>query len=162
MKASRQIVAALSEDSMGGIATLADVDHAEQLVDAHRAEVIAEDELLPKADVVAWLTKRAREFRAHGDPAGANTAAILASKVARGAVRPNNLRMLPANSFEPDRTYAYGSWQFRCERITTHPDGGVPVAIGWMRGEGTPWGPYAYELAQWSADWADVTEAGAR
>jgi hypothetical protein len=41
--ARRQIVAALSEDSLGGIATLQDVDRAEQLVDAHRAEVLAAD-----------------------------------------------------------------------------------------------------------------------
>jgi hypothetical protein len=41
MSARRQIIAALSEDSMGGIATLDDVAHAEQLVDAHRTEVIA-------------------------------------------------------------------------------------------------------------------------
>jgi hypothetical protein len=41
MSARRQIIAALSEDSLGGIATLHDVAHAEQLVDAHRTEVIA-------------------------------------------------------------------------------------------------------------------------
>lgn len=43
MSARRQIIAALSEDSMGGIATLHDVAHAEQLVDAHQAEVLATD-----------------------------------------------------------------------------------------------------------------------
>ncbi|MGW3025814.1 hypothetical protein [Streptomyces sp. NPDC001221] len=42
MSARRRIIAALSEDSMGGIATLHDVAHAEQLVDAHRAEIVAE------------------------------------------------------------------------------------------------------------------------
>ncbi len=41
MSARRQIVAALSEDSYGGIATLSDVDHAEQLVDAVVAEAVA-------------------------------------------------------------------------------------------------------------------------
>jgi hypothetical protein len=41
VSARRQIIAALSEDSMGGIATLHDVAHAEQLVDAHRTEVLA-------------------------------------------------------------------------------------------------------------------------
>ncbi|MFI1734009.1 hypothetical protein ACH40E_33315 [Streptomyces acidicola] len=39
MSARRHIISALSEDSLGGIATLSDVAHAEQLVDAHRAEV---------------------------------------------------------------------------------------------------------------------------
>jgi hypothetical protein len=44
MSARRQIIAALSEDSYGGIATLADVTHAEQLLDAYKAEVLAEAE----------------------------------------------------------------------------------------------------------------------
>ena len=42
MNARRQIIAALSEDSYGGIAALSDVDHAVQLVDSHAAEVLAE------------------------------------------------------------------------------------------------------------------------
>jgi hypothetical protein len=42
VNARRHLIAALSEDSMGGIATLSDVEHAEQLVDAHRAEVLRE------------------------------------------------------------------------------------------------------------------------
>ena len=41
MSARRQIIAALSEDSLGGIATMEDVAHAEQLVDAHRTEVLS-------------------------------------------------------------------------------------------------------------------------
>jgi hypothetical protein len=47
MSARRQIIAALSEDSMGGIATLHDVAHAEQLVDAYRVEVLAEKASAP-------------------------------------------------------------------------------------------------------------------
>jgi hypothetical protein len=43
MSARRQIIAALSEDSLGGIATLADVDHAEHLVNNLVAEVRRED-----------------------------------------------------------------------------------------------------------------------
>lgn len=43
MSARRQIIAALSEDSLGGIATLADVAHAEQLVNALVVEVRLED-----------------------------------------------------------------------------------------------------------------------
>lgn len=74
MSARRQIIAALSEDSLGGIATLADVAHAEQLADAYRAEVLAE----AKVEVVAWLVKKAAE----GYDVGG-----LASKVDRGAVR---------------------------------------------------------------------------
>ncbi|MGA5506866.1 hypothetical protein [Streptomyces umbrinus] len=44
MSVRRQIIAALSEDSLGGFATLHDVEHAEQLVDAYRTEVLAEAE----------------------------------------------------------------------------------------------------------------------
>jgi hypothetical protein len=42
VSARRKLIAELSEDSLGGIATLQDVDRATQLVDAHRAEVLAE------------------------------------------------------------------------------------------------------------------------
>lgn len=43
MSARRQIIAALSEDSLGGIATMDDVAHAEQLVNALAAEVRRDD-----------------------------------------------------------------------------------------------------------------------
>jgi hypothetical protein len=46
MSVRRQIIAALSEDSLGGIATLHDVAHAEQLVDALVVEVRREDAAL--------------------------------------------------------------------------------------------------------------------
>lgn len=122
------------------------------LSDAHaagRAEALAEAGLLPKADVVAWLIKKAREIprgnkigRAQGD-----VVAVMASKVARGAVRPDNLRMLPPDFFEPGHTYADPSsdydWKFRVDAVTTHPETGKRTALGWrsFRGE---WGPYAY------------------
>lgn len=110
MSARRQIIAALSEDSLGGIATLQDVEPAEQLVDAYRIEVLAE--------VTTWLTKKAREERAAGtreDRTRADVMASLASKIARGAVRPNNLRMLPdPGFFEVDHTYTRGYWTFQC------------------------------------------------
>ena len=48
---------------------------ARVLLDAHRAEVLAE--------VTAWLTKRAREWRANGHYAEADATSVLASKVAR-------------------------------------------------------------------------------
>lgn len=53
---------------------------------------------LPTADVVAWLTKKSRELRSVGGPvraAQADAVAALASKVERGAIRPDNLRSLP-------------------------------------------------------------------
>lgn len=63
-------------------------ERVERLYTKVRAEVLDEDGLLPKADVVAWLDKKARE----------NTPiSQLASKVFRGAIRPNNVWMLPAD-----------------------------------------------------------------
>jgi hypothetical protein len=98
-----------------------------RMVDAHREEVLAEADLLPKADVVAWLTKKAREQ---------TPVEVLASKVARGAIRPNNLRMLPnPGFFEVDRTYTrphHGETiTFVVEAVSTSPDGLTTVAHGW-------------------------------
>jgi hypothetical protein len=42
MSARRELVRRLSEDSLGGIATLHDVTDAERALDAFRAEVLAE------------------------------------------------------------------------------------------------------------------------
>lgn len=78
MSARRQLIAALSEDSLGGIATLQDVDHATQLVDKVVAEARAEALAEAKTEVVAWLVKKAAE----GTPIER-----LADKVDRGAVR---------------------------------------------------------------------------
>jgi hypothetical protein len=127
--------------------------------DAHvRAGALAEADLLPKADVVAWLTKKARED---------TPVWLLASKVDRGAVRPDNLRMLPADFFEPGRTYAEPGdttdWRFRCDSVTTHPEDGERTALGWrhFRGE---WEPYAYGEDDFEihliVGHTDVTEAG--
>jgi hypothetical protein len=92
-------------------------------LDAYRDEVLAEADLLPKADVVAWLTKKARENTPVGE---------LASKVDRGAVRPDNLRMLPATFFEPGHAYTHRDGStFRCVAVTNHPDSGKRVALGW-------------------------------
>lgn len=42
MSARQKLISKLSEDSLGGVASLSDVDEAVQLVDAHAAEVLAE------------------------------------------------------------------------------------------------------------------------
>jgi hypothetical protein len=159
MSARRQIIAALSEDSMGGIATLHDVAHAEQLVDAVVAEALAEKGLLPKADVVTWLVKKAREDTPVWQ---------LASKVERGAVRPNNLRMLPPDFFEPGHSYTHrdGS-DFQCVAVTAHPVTGQRLAMGW-RSENDEWHrPTVCNLGQWLHEYdgvqaPDGTEGEAR
>jgi hypothetical protein len=101
---------------------------AEQMLDAYRDEVLADAGLLPKADVVAWLTKKAREDTPVWQ---------LASKVERGAVRPDNLRMLPATFFEAGRTYTasvHADVAFDCLAVSADPNDGKRVAIGWRYG----------------------------
>lgn len=117
--------------------------------DAHRAEVLAE--------VTAWLVKKAREFHASNrksERQQGDTAATLASKIARGAVRPNNLRMLPdPGFFEVDHTYASGTTKFRCEAISYSPGTGERRALGWKYAQ-------VYAVPHWYAtaldpdDWA--------
>lgn len=59
---------------------------ADELLDAYRTEVLAE----AKAETVAWLVKKVREYRATGSSQHrlqADAIATLASKIDRGAVR---------------------------------------------------------------------------
>lgn len=166
MSARRQIIAALSEDSMGGIATLQDVEHAEQLVDA----LVAERD----AEIMRWLGKKARECRAAGgrdNDLRASTIEVLASKISRGAVRPDNT-LLPTGVaplfFEPGRTYTrqcHGDTaEFRVQCIGADPEFGDRQAFGWYRRRPrTSWHPYSQDEAEFMANgWAEVTEGGAR
>jgi len=134
-------------------------EDARKFLAEHDAHVLAEADLLPKAHVVAWLTKHARE----------NTPVWqLASKVDRGAVRPNNLRMLPATFFEAGHTYTDGTGYsapevttvFHVEHVTRHPDRGHLRAIGWSRsGEpGASWHGDFRDEGEFDG-WTDVTEA---
>jgi hypothetical protein len=124
-------------------------------IDAYRAEVLAEAGLLPKADVVAWLTKKAREE---------TPVWLLASKVERGAVRPDNLRMLPARFFETGCKYTSGTWEFRCEAISLSPTTGEARALGWQYApvHGVHhWHATALDPDDWEhGGWAEVTEGG--
>jgi hypothetical protein len=114
-------------------------------------------------EVTAWLVKKAREFRADGTREGqaqADTAAVLASKIARGAVRPDNLRMLPdPGFFEAGRTYAHGEYRFACEYLTIHPTSGRISAWGWFGKNGIAWRHEAFGTRQYEVrDWTDITE----
>lgn len=128
-------------------------------LDAHRAEVLGE--------VTAWLVKKAREYRAEGGKQGqvqADTAATLASKIARGAVRPNNLRMLPdAGFFEADHTYTrehHGQpITFKVSAISTSPDGQRTVAHGWRTDPYSGWEPTDSDDV---CGWTDVTGEATR
>lgn len=146
------------EAALRGAAGWGDSDRVDRLLDGHREEVLAE--------VTAWLIKKSREYprRNQLGRTQSDTAAALASKVARGAVRPDNLRMLPPDFFQPGHTYTEpdGStdWRFRCDSVTDHPDDGERTALGWrhFRGE---WEPYAYGEDDWEihqhVGYTDVT-----
>jgi hypothetical protein len=125
-----------SPESSGG-----DVVWATDIVDAHRAEVLAEADLLPKAEVVAWLTKKAREE---------TPVWLLASKVDRGAVRPDNLRMLPADFFEPGHSYSH------CVAVTAHPTTSQRLAMGWLSERGEWHRPTVCNLGQWLHEYDGV------
>ena len=101
----------------------------DEYLDAHRAE--------RDAEIMRCLGKKARECRAAGgrdNDLRAGTIEVLASKISRGAVRPDNTR-LPAGVeprfFEPGRAYTSGSMKFRCEAISPSPGTGEPRALGW-------------------------------
>ncbi|MFC8424004.1 hypothetical protein ACFUN7_24520 [Streptomyces sp. NPDC057236] len=133
---------------------------ARELLDAYRAGVLAE--------VSTWLVKKAREFRAMGGEtraAQADAVAAMASKVDRGAVRANNLRMLPADFFESGHTYTHvddgTDWKFRVDTVTTHPEDGERTALGWRhfwgQWEACAYGEDDYEI-HLLVGTADVTE----
>lgn len=126
-------------------------ERIERLYATVRTEVLAEADLLPKADVVTWLVKKARE--------GFPDAATLASKADRGAIRPDNLRMLPPDFFEPGRVYAHDVYRFRCEFIVTHPTHGRRSAWGWFGHKGRGWRHQAFSERQFQVrEWTDFTD----
>lgn len=117
-------------------------EDADGVIDEYRDEVLAM--------VTTWLIKKAREFHASSRKAErekGDTCAVLASKIARGAVRANNLRMLPtAGFFEVDHTYTrehHGDTiRFVVECISISPDGRHRVAHGWRNRSWEPgWEP---------------------
>lgn len=139
-------------------------DAAHALLAAYRAETVAERD----AEIVRWLVKKAREFHARSrkqERAQGDTCASLASQIARGAVRPNNMDMLPnAGFFEVDRTYTSDTWTFRCEAVSPSPGTGERRALGWMYkpAHGVHgWYPTALDPDDWEhGGWTDVTEGG--
>jgi hypothetical protein len=105
----------------------------DEALDAYRTEVVAARD----AEIMRWLGKKAREYRASGrrqDAQLADVITLMASQISRGAVRPNNT-LLPAGVaprfFEPGRTYTSGTWEFRCVAQTPSPTTGEPRALGW-------------------------------
>src|SRR5690606_35171660 len=156
MSARDDILTGLRQADDGTVGDLS----PEQILDAYRAEVLAE--------VTTWLVKKAREYRDAGRTVEADTASRLSSEVDRGAVRPDNLRMLPADFFEPGRTYTHvddgTDWKFRVDTVTTHPEDGERTALGWRHFRGQ-WEPIAYGEDDYEihrhVGTVDVTEGGA-
>jgi hypothetical protein len=138
---------------------------AEQLLAEFRAEAVAERD----AEIMRWLGKKAREHLATGrkaDRERADLITALASQISRGAVRPNNT-LLPAGIkpefFEPGRTYLYArmQWKFRCDAVTTHPDTGKRVALGYSGFGPSDWQTSDLSEGVWAdGDWTEVTEGG--
>jgi hypothetical protein len=98
-------------------------------LDDYRTEVLAE--------VTAWLIKKAREYRAKDGrlvtQAAAEAIGLMAAKIARGAVRPNNVDMLPtAGFFEVDHAYQWRGDEFRVLAVDPHPIRGDLTAVGWL------------------------------
>lgn len=157
MSARRQIIAALSEDRLGSIATLADVDHAEQLADAYRAEVLTEAAAFVGNDDTC-------------DCGGCDTCVprALASGLLDMADQRKKEEAIPAGTtatpdfFQPNRTYQRGIDEFRCHAIVPDPHSGEIRAIGLRSRNGFPWTGAAMDPDDWAyGDWTDVTKGGA-
>jgi hypothetical protein len=141
------------------------------LADRYRAEAVAERD----AEIMRWLGKKAREYRATGKKADAERADflnVIASKISRGAVRPNNT-MLPAGVkptfFEPGRTYQRDgapfedeTWTFKVAAVATDPHGRL-AAFGFLSRDGASWLDICEGTDSWAKDgWTEVTDGGER
>jgi hypothetical protein len=137
-------------------------DMAKASIDDFAAEVVADRD----TEIMRWLGKKAREYRTTGRKADRERADLilsLASKISRGAVRPNNTR-LPADVsptfFEPGRSYTRGRWHFICLSVAAAPWDGQVRATGFLdRGDGTGT-VHGMTRDDWENDgWTEVTTA---
>ncbi|MDG9701725.1 hypothetical protein [Streptomyces sp. DH37] len=75
---------------------------------------------------------------------------------------------VPADFFQPGRTYAYDAngftapellTRFRVEHITVHPGTGKRMAFGWIQTAASePWSPYAEPADEWPQCWTELVE----
>ena len=143
----------------GGAATNA---IARYIVDAFAAETVAERD----TEIMRWLGKKAREYRSTSnkqDALRAETCTLMASKISRGAVRPNNT-LLPARVeptfFEPGREYRateHADLRYRCLSVDAHPETGELRAFGWRFNARTgKWRPSSLNHEDWACcGWAE-------
>ncbi|MFI8351233.1 hypothetical protein [Streptomyces sp. NPDC085596] len=146
-------------------------DDARQFLAEHDTHLRDERDM----EIVRWLGKKAREYRATGGRQNADradTLELMASKITRGAVRPNNV-MLPAGVqptfFEPGRTYTEnapfrapeGRANFQCVAVATHPTTGTRRALGFEQpGAGGRWSSSSMRDEEWADGWVEITEGG--
>lgn len=140
---------------------------AEQMLDAYRAEILAETEaklydgLVSFNAVACWPVLQLAQMRQY---LAEHLASVL--HAAGEKATPTEAKATP-DFFQPGHTYTEPGdttdWRFRCDSITTHPENGERTALGWrhFRGE---WEPYAYDEDDFEihliAGLADDTEAG--
>lgn len=167
MSARRHLIAALSEDSLGGIATLNDVTHAEHLVDAYQAEV-----LRGEATNLRRIEREEVPAGAFGTKTGLLKAALILDE------RVDNLRekttpttagtAVTPEFFRAGRTYRSrrcADLRFECLALSADPDNGDRQAIGWRFGP-PHGGVRQHRLAalgaeDWTCcDWTETTEGG--
>ena len=138
-------------------------------LDAHRAEVLAEDGQAYDGEL-AMLRGLVRTLRTVIRDAG--TAEKQRAEVERllhhhaaddAAAREKSSHQAEATPdfFQPGRTYEYAGLHilFRCDAVGIHPVTGDPSAVGWIRYTGGGWSPGDYSPAEYADGWADVTEA---
>ena len=89
---------------------------------------------------------------------------MAAELAARGMVAAPEVAPSP-DFFQRGRTYLYTrlGWKFRCDAVTSHPDTGLRVAVGYSRFGHGKWQTGDLTEGIWAeGGWTDVTEAGGR
>ncbi|MEU7400733.1 hypothetical protein [Streptomyces sp. NPDC044948] len=59
--------------------------------------------------------------------------------------------------YQSGRTYRHSAWSFRCDALTTDPDTGERVALGWFRFREQRWRPFTAGTGHWRDGWRDIT-----
>jgi hypothetical protein len=77
------------------------------------------------------------------------------------ALAEADLRMLPPNFFEPDRSYQRRRWIFQCLAVAPSPFNGETRAIGFLYRPGEPATATGLDPDDWEhGGWVEVTEGG--
>ncbi|MFD4343432.1 hypothetical protein ACFWQ6_00870 [Streptomyces coelicoflavus] len=63
-----------------------------------------------------------------------------------------------ADFFQPGHTYRHSAWSFRCDALTTHPDTGERVALGWFWFLEQRCRPFTAGAGHWRDGWRDITQ----